>query len=173
MVLFAAWGVTGVTLTSVPAALAATGHPRLGPLAICFMILVGTLMQQAVGKLPARRASLIGLPVLVAGAGLVILGTLNAALLPLLVGGALVGSAAYGFLFVGALAAASEAASGEDRARAAAGVFLVAHTGFCVPPLLTGLAVDALGAPTALAGFWVAMVALSVLLAALLLRRAR
>ena len=49
-------------------------------------------MQQAVGKLPARRASLIGLPVLVAGAGLVILGTLNAALLPLLVGGALVGS---------------------------------------------------------------------------------
>ena len=171
--MFAAWGVTGVTLTSVPAALAATGHPRLGPLAICFMILVGTLMQQAVGKLPARRASLIGLPVLVAGAGLVILGTLNAALLPLLVGGALVGSAAYGFLFVGALAAASEAASGEDRARAAAGVFLVAHTGFCVPPLLTGLAVDALGAPTALAGFWVAMVALSVLLAALLLRRAR
>jgi MFS family permease len=171
--MFAAWGVTGVTLSSVPAALAASGHPRLGPLAICFMILVGTLVQQAMGRLPARRASLVGLPVLLAGAGLVVAGTLDAALLPLLVGGALVGSAAYGFLFVGALAAASEAAAGEDRARAAAGVFLVAHAGFCVPPLLTGLAVDAFGATTALVGFWAAMATFGAALALLLLRRPR
>jgi MFS family permease len=171
--MFAAWGVTGVTLSSVPAALAASGHPRLGPLAICFMILVGTLVQQAMGRLPARRASLVGLPVLLAGAGLVVAGTLDAALLPLLVGGALVGSAAYGFLFVGALAAASEAAAGEDRARAAAGVFLVAHAGFCVPPLLTGLAVDAFGATTALVGFWAAMATFGAVLALLLLRGPR
>jgi MFS family permease len=157
----------------VPAALAASGHPRLGPLAICFMILVGTLVQQAMGRLPARRASLVGLPVLLAGAGLVVAGTLDAALLPLLVGGALVGSAAYGFLFVGALAAASEAAAGEDRARAAAGVFLVAHAGFCVPPLLTGLAVDAFGATTALVGFWAAMATFGAVLALLLLRGPR
>ena len=169
--MFAAWGVTGVALSSVPSALAAAGHPRLGPLAVCFMILVGTAVQQKVGSLPARRASLIGLPVLVAGAGLVVLGTLDAALLPLLAGGALVGSAAYGFLFVGALAGASEAAGGEDRARAAAGVFLVAHAGFCVPPLLTGLAVDAFGAAAALGGFWLGLVALCALLAVLLLRQ--
>ncbi len=86
---------------------------------------------------------------------------------------ALVGSAAYGFLFVGALAAASEAAPGEDRARAAAGVFLVAHAGFCVPPLLTGLAVDAFGTQTALGGFWLATAALAGVLAALLLRQPR
>lgn len=171
--MFAAWGVTGVTLSSVPSALAAAGHPRLGPLAVCFMILVGTALQQLVGQLPARRSTLIGLPVLVAGAGLVILGTLDAALLPLLIGGALVGSAAYGFLFVGALAGASEAADGEDRARAAAGVFLVAHSGFCVPPLLTGLAVDAFGAPAALGGFWGGLVVFSALLALRLLRAPR
>ena len=169
--MFAAWGVTGVTITSVPAALAAAGYPRLGPLAVCFMILVGTATQQAIGRMPARRLSLVGLPVLVSGAGLVILGTLHASLPLLLAGGALVGSAAYGFLFVGALAAASEAASGQDRARAAAGVFLVAHAGFCVPPLLTGLAVDAFGAAAAFAGFWAGLVALCLLLAALLLRR--
>lgn len=171
--MFAAWGVTGVAISSVPAALAAAGHPRLGPLAVCFMILVGTALQQVVGRLPSRRSSLIGLPVLVVGAGLVILGTLNAALLPLLAGGALVGSAAYGFLFVGALAGASEAAAGEDRARAAAGVFLIAHAGFCVPPLLTGLAVDAFGARAALTGFWFGLVALSLVLALLLLRGRR
>jgi MFS family permease len=171
--MFAAWGVTGVAITAVPSALAAAGHPRLGPLAVCFMILAGTAVQQAIGRLPARRLSLTGLPVLAAGAGLVILGTLKASPVLLLAGGALVGSAAYGFLYVGALAAASEAASGHDRARAAAGVFLVAHAGFCLPPLLTGLAVDAFGAAAALAGFWAALALLCALLAALLLRRPR
>ena len=168
--MFAAWGVTGVTITSVPSALAAAGYPRMGPIAVCFMILAGTAVQQAIGRLPARRSSLIGLPVLVAGAGLVVLGTLTATLPLLLAGGALVGSAAYGFLFVGALAGASEAASGEDRARAAAGVFLIAHLGFCVPPLLTGLAVDAFGAAPALGGFWAGL-ALFCALLALRLRR--
>ncbi|MBP0465260.1 MFS transporter [Roseomonas sp. PWR1] len=169
--MFAAWGVTGVTITSVPSALAAAGYPRLGPLAVCFMIVAGTAVQQAIGRWPARRLSLTGLPVLAAGAGLVILGTLGASLPLLLAGGGLVGSAAYGFLYVGALAAASEAASGADRARAAAGVFLIAHAGFCVPPLLTGLAVDAFGAPVALAGFWAGLAGLCTLLALLLLRR--
>lgn len=169
--MFAAWGVTGVTITSVPSALAAAGYPRLGPLAVCFMIIAGTAVQQAIGRWPARRLSLTGLPVLAAGAGLVIVGTLHASLPLLLAGGGLVGSAAYGFLYVGALAAASEAASGADRARAAAGVFLIAHAGFCVPPLLTGLAVDAFGAPLALGGFWGGLAGLCVLLALLLLRR--
>lgn len=169
--MFAAWGVTGVTLTSVPSTLAAAGYPRLGPLAICFMIAVGTAMQQAIGAWPARRLSLTGLPVLLAGAALVLAGTLQASLILLLAGGALVGSAAYGFLFVGALAAASEAASGEDRARAAAGVFLVAHAGFCIPPLLTGLAVDRFGAAAAMAGFWAWLAAFCALLVVLLLRR--
>jgi hypothetical protein len=135
------------------------------------MILAGTAVQQAIGGMAARRLSLTGLPVLVAGAGLVILGTLGASLPVLLAGGALVGSAAYGFLYVGALAAASEAAAGEDRARAAAGVFLIAHAGFCLPPLLTGLAVDRFGAVAALGGFWAGLAALAALLALLLLRR--
>ena len=74
---------------------------------------------------------------------------------------------------LGALAGASEAADGEDRARAAAGVFLVAHSGFCVPPLLTGLAVDAFGAPAALGGFWGGLVVFSALLAVRLLRAPR
>lgn len=169
--MFAAWGVTGVTITSVPSALAAAGYPRLGPLAVCFMIIAGTAVQQAIGRWPARRLSLTGLPVLAAGAGLVILGTLGASLPLLLAGGGLVGSAAYGFLYVGALAAASEAASGADRARAAAGVFLIAHAGFCLPPLLTGLAVDAFGASAALGGFWAGLAGLCALLALLLLRR--
>jgi len=80
-------------------------------------------------------------------------GTLHAALPALLLGGALVGSAAYGFLYIGGLAGVSEKA-GLDRARAAAGVFLVAHIGFCIPPLMAGFAMDAFGAGATLTVFW-------------------
>jgi hypothetical protein len=66
----------------------------------------------------------------------------------------MVGSAAYGFLYIGGLAGVSEKA-GLDRARAAAGVFLVAHIGFCIPPLMAGFAMDAFGAGATLTVFWI------------------
>ena len=95
--MLAAWAVTGTVITAVPTALTEAGYPRMGPLAVCFMILVGALVQQLMARIAARRLVLLGLPVLVLGAGLVMWGTLNAALSALLLGGALVGSAAYGF----------------------------------------------------------------------------
>ena len=52
-------------------------------------------------------------------------------------------------------------------------MFLVAHAGFCVPPLLTGLAVDAFGAPAALGVFWAGTAALCLMLGMLLLRARR
>ena len=167
--MFPAWGTTGVTITSVPAALAAQGMPRAGPVAICFMILFGTAVQQAVKRLRPRKSVLLGLGVLSLGAAFVMWGAVERSLPALLVGGAAVGSAAYGFLFVGGLAAASEDPS--ERARAAAGFFLVAHAGFFLPPLLTGLAVDAFGAPRALAGLVVFVAGFSALLAALIARK--
>ena len=151
--MLAAWAVTGTVITAVPTALTEAGYPRMGPLAVCFMILVGALVQQLMARIAARRLVLIGLPVLVLGAGLVMWGTLHAALPALLLGGALVGSAAYGFLYIGGLAGVSEKA-GLDRARAAAGVFLVAHIGFCIPPLMAGFAMDAFGAGATLTVFW-------------------
>ncbi|HYF06818.1 MAG TPA: MFS transporter [Acetobacteraceae bacterium] len=164
-----AWGTTGVTITSVPATLAAQGMPRAGPIAICFMILFGTAVQQALRGVAPRRSVLVGLFVLSCGAATVMWGAIHGALWALLLGGAAVGSAAYGFLFVGGLAVASEDAT--DRARAAAGFFLVAHIGFFAPPLVTGLAVDAFGAPAALAGLAVFVAAVSALLAAAIRRR--
>jgi len=167
--MFPGWGTTGVTITSVPAALAAQGMPRAGPVAICFMILFGTAVQQAVKRMRPRTSVLVGLGVLSLGAACVMWGAVERSLPALLLGGAAVGSAAYGFLFVGGLAAASEDPA--ERARAAAGFFLVAHAGFFLPPLLTGLAVDAFGAARALAGLAVFVTAFSAMLAAAILRR--
>ncbi|MDB5314478.1 MAG: hypothetical protein JWO24_322 [Rhodospirillales bacterium] len=166
-----AWGTTGVMLTAIPAALAAQGSPRTGPFAVCVMILVGVLVQQFLRGVAARRAVLTGLALMAFGDALAVWGTLSGGVALLLLGGAVIGSAAYGFLFLGGLSAASSAALPENRARAAAGFFLVAHIGFAVPPLLTGLAVDAFGAGVALPGHALAVTLFSLALAPFLRRQ--
>ncbi|WP_165982727.1 MFS transporter [Dankookia rubra] len=149
------WGVTGTVLTSVPAALAAAGLPGAGPLAACAMMGFGVLAQLALRRLAPRRAVGWGLGLLVAGAAACFWGAAVQALWPLLLGGVAVGVAVYALVYPGGLAAVAEAATGEERARAVAGYFVVAHAGFSAGPLAVGLAVDALGVPLALGGTWV------------------
>ena len=164
------WGTTGTVLTSVPAVLTAAGMPQAGPAAACAMMALGVLAQFAQRRLAPRRAVAVGLALLVGAAALAFWGTVARAPWPLLIGGAAVGIAVYAFIYAGGLAAASAAASGEDRARAVAGYFVVAHLGFGAGPLAVGLAVDALGTGPALALAWLAVL-LSV--AALLPRLGR
>jgi hypothetical protein len=152
------WGVTGVVLTSVQSTLAAQGQPLTGPLTACGMMLVGVLAQRALHRVAPRRAVRLGLVVLTLGAGLTFWGAVGGGVWPLLVGGLVVGIGTYGFIYLGGLAAVAEAASGEDRARAVAGYFVVAHLGFSAVPLLIGLAVDGFGAAAALAAAWLALV---------------
>ncbi|MBL6456466.1 MFS transporter [Belnapia sp. T6] len=153
------WGVTGTVLTAVQSALAAGGGRLAGPFAACGMMLVGVMAQRAVRDVAPRRAVRLGLGILLAGAGLTFLGTTGWGMGPLLLGGAVVGIGSYGFVYPGGLAAVAEAASGEGRARAVAGYFVVAHLGFGAVPLLVGLAIDAWGAGPALAGSWVVLLA--------------
>ncbi|MFC7477286.1 MFS transporter [Dankookia sp. GCM10030260] len=153
------WGVTGTVLTSVPAALAAAGLPKAGPLAACAMMAVGVLAQLPLRGLAPRRAVAAGLGLLVAGAAACFWGAAIQALWPLLLGGVAVGVAVYALVYPGGLAAVAEAATGEERARAVAGYFVVAHLGFSAVPLAVGLAVDALGAAAALGLAWLALAA--------------
>ncbi|MDO9708149.1 MFS transporter [Paracraurococcus lichenis] len=163
------WGTTGTVLTAVPAVLAAAGLPRAGPAAACAMMAIGVLAQRPMRVLAPRRAVATGLMLLVAGAALAFWGTAARALWPLLLGGTAVGVAVYAMIYPGGLAAASAAATGEERARAVAGYFVIAHVGFSAGPLAVGLLVDALGAPLAFGLAWVAL----ALSAALLLARLR
>ncbi|MFZ4406850.1 MAG: MFS transporter, partial [Paracraurococcus sp.] len=112
------WGVTGTVLTSVPAVLTAAGLPRAGPLAACAMMAVGVLAQLALRGVPPRRAVVIGLGLLVAGAAVTFGGAAAGALAPLLLGGVAVGVAVYALIYPGGLAAVAAAASAEERARA-------------------------------------------------------
>jgi MFS family permease len=162
-----AWGSTGTMLTAVPATLAAAGHPRLGAVAVAVMILVGVAAQQAMRRIEPRRSVRVGLLVLMLGLALAVPGALSADLVLLLFGGALLGVAAYGFCYLGGLAGAASAARPEERARAAAGFFLIAHTGFAGVPLAVGVLVDAAGAAPAL---WALLALVSISCAALWVR---
>ncbi|SDD16765.1 MFS transporter [Belnapia rosea] len=158
------WGVTGTVLTAVQSTLAAGGQRLAGPVAACGMMLIGVLAQRWFRQVAPQRAVRIGLAVLLAGAGLTFIGTAGGGLWPLLLGGAVVGIGSYGFVYPGGLAAVAEAASGEDRARAVAGYFVLAHLGFGAVPLLVGLAIDGLGAGPALAGSWAVLLLASLVL---------
>jgi predicted MFS family arabinose efflux permease len=166
-----AWGITGTILTSVQAALAAEGRPLAGPAAGCAMMLVGVFAQRAVQGVPPRRAVRIGLAILLLGAGVAFAGALAGGLWPLVGGAMMVGVGVYGFVYLGGLRAVSEAAAGEDRARAVAGYFLMAHVGFSLVPLAVGLAVDAVGPVAALLGLWAAVAVASVALGLAVPRR--
>jgi MFS family permease len=159
------WGATATVLTTVQAAMAAEGRPLLGPLAACGMMIVGLAAQQIGRRMAPGRAVRLGLGVLVAGGGLTFWGVLGGGLVPLLAGAALVGTGTYAFVYPGGLSAVAEAASGEDRARAVAGYFVVAHVGFSAVPLAVGLAVDAFGTAAALFGAWLALAGSAAVLA--------
>lgn len=163
MAMLPGWGVTGVVLTTVPAALAALGQPRAGAWAVAVMILAGAATQQLLKGLAPLHALRLGLPMLCLGAGMVFLGALRNWPALLLPGGLVAGMAAYGLVYLGGLAAATAAAP-HDRPRATAGFFLIAHAGFSVVPLAVGLAADAFGSQAALAGMWVCVVVATALL---------
>ncbi len=144
------WGTTATVLTSGQALVAA---------------------QQALGGVAPRPSVRIGLALLVVAAGLAFLGAILASL-PLFVAGASgVGIGVYAFIYRGGLGAVSEAATGEERARAVAGYFLVAHVGFSIVPMLAGLAVDAFGGAAALGGLW-ALILVTAIVLGVAIRRA-
>lgn len=153
-----AWGLTGVVLTTIPASLAAAGQGQAGAWAVALMILMGAATQQTLRNVAPRPALLMGLPVLVLGSGLAIAGTLGGMLWLLLLGGAMLGTAAYGFVYLGGLALAAAGAP-QERPRAIAGFFVVAHLGFSAVPLTVGFLADAMGTAPTLMGLW-AVVAL-------------
>ncbi len=166
-----AWGITGTVLTAVPAALAAQGYPGAGPWAACLMMLTGAALQLRMRRVAPRQAVLAGLGCLCLGSGLVFWGAAFGLLWPLPLGAMLTGAATYGLIYLGGLAAVSEAA-GQERARATAGYFVVAHIGFGGIPALAGVAMDSFGRGPALLGVWLALLGTALVLA-LAIRRKR
>ncbi len=154
-----AWTVTGILIAVVPSVLNGThgthgtsaGTFNWTALALYLINMVGVVLQPTAGQMTPPRAVRLGLVLLVIGMTLITAGSLQQSIWLLLLGAAVAGSAAYGFIFTGGLTAVSVAA-GQERARASAGFFMFAYIGFSIPPLITGFAFDRFGAAPTLIG---------------------
>ncbi|MEQ8292968.1 MAG: MFS transporter [Roseovarius sp.] len=147
-----AWSTTGMTIAVVPLELAANDLGGWTGLVIFLAIFVGFLCQPMARRMTNTRALGLGfilIPlgflVLLAGVWLNLLGLV-------LLGTCITSAASYGFTYLASLAEVSLRAA-DDRARAAAGLFVYAYSGFSLPVIASGALADLLGLLTALIVF--------------------
>lgn len=147
-----AWSTTGMTIAVVPLELAANGLGGWTGLVIFLAIFVGFLCQPLARRMSNDRALGLGFA-LVPGGFLVLLAGVWLHVLPLvLLGTAITSAASYGFTYLAALSEVTLRAP-DDRARATAGLFVWAYAGFSLPVIASGALADALGLAPAMAVF--------------------
>jgi MFS family permease len=146
------WATTGLVISILPSALTTHGLSGYSGLSTMLAISCGMLFQPAARRLEPRRATRLGLLILVPSYALLAWGACSGMLAGVLVGSFFASSSCYGFVYLGGLAGTANAAGGE-KARATAAYFLMAYVGFSVPVIFTGLIADRYGTPVALTAF--------------------
>lgn len=168
-----AWATVGLVISVFPAALRVHGLAGWSGFSTFLVISTGLLVQPIARGMAPVSSLLIGLALVPTGYAALAAGALVPSLPLVLAGAALVSFAAYGFTYLGGLAAVSAAADEATRARAASGYFLFAYFGFSIPVIASGFLADRFGLSTALVVFGVATVAASVAVATAVHFRAR
>jgi predicted MFS family arabinose efflux permease len=150
---FAAFSILGFFSSLVPTFLHGTlGVHNLALIgATSFLIFITAAISQAVSaRLSARRSLSAGLPLL-----LVCLAALESALfakaLWLFLAGTIAGGVAVGFIFRGGLSELNRLAEPRHRAAVVSTFFAAAYVGLGLPPVLTGLIAELVGAVDATA----------------------
>ncbi|WP_148253656.1 MFS transporter [Aidingimonas lacisalsi] len=153
-----AWATVGLVIAILPSALARHGLSGWTGFTTFGICSCGILFQPLARKLPPLVSTRIGLVILPVSYALIAWGALQGVLGAVLVGTIAASSACYGFVYLGGLSGVLEVA-GEHKARASAGFFLMAYSGFSIPVITTGALIDALGHSLALALFGMALLA--------------
>lgn len=166
-----AWATVGLVISVFPAALAAHGMAAWSGFSTFLVISTGLLFQPLARRLSPTKAVAIGIVLVPLGYLLLATGALLPSLPLVLAGAAVTSAAAYGFTYLGGLAAVSAAATDADRARAASGYFLYAYFGFSFPVVTSGFLADRFGMTVALVAFGIATVVASMALGIALLRK--
>lgn len=165
-----AWSTTGMTIAVVPLELAASELGGWTGLVIFLAIFVGFLCQPFARRMSNGRALALGFVLIPAGFLVLLAGVWLHALALVLLGTCITSAASYGFTYLAALSEVSLRAP-DDRARAAAGLFVWAYVGFSLPVIASGALADALGLPAAMVAFAGAQVAVTGAIVALWRRR--
>jgi MFS family permease len=127
--------------------------------AVFLLFAAGTLTQLLAARFPSRPVVMTGLGLLMAGLALIV-AALAAASMALFLAGTVVGGVAVGGVFLGSLAAANRLAPPGRRGQAISTYFVACYCGLVVPVVGVGVAAGFIGD-------FLAVLALSILLAAL------
>ncbi|WP_306152863.1 MFS transporter [Roseovarius sp. MMSF_3281] len=139
-----AWSTTGMTIAVVPLELAENDFGGWTGLVIFLAIFVGFLCQPIARRMTNNQALTLGF-VLIPLGFIVLLAGVWLKLLPLvLLGTCITSAASYGFTYLASLAEVSLRGP-DDRARATAGLFVYAYFGFSLPVIASGILADRLG----------------------------
>ena len=125
------------------------------------LLAVGTLTQVALSRFSSRRVVLAGLGLFLAGLALIVAALAQASLV-LFIAGTVVGGVAVGAIFLGSLATANRLAPPGRRGQVVSTFFVACYCGLIIPVIGVGVA-------SAFLGDFVAVLALSILLAVLCL----
>ncbi len=159
---FAAFALLGLFASLAPTFLGSVLHQNSHAVqgAVVFGLLaVGTITQVLLFRLPSRRVVLAGLSVFLAALAL-IAAALALATLALFLAGTVVGGVAVGAVFLGSLATANRLAPAQRRGQVISTYFAACYCGLIIPVVGVGVA-------SGFIGDFPAVLALSVLLAAL------
>lgn len=159
-----AWAAMGVITVLVSVQLAKSGLVVWSGASIFLLSCVGLLVLSTARHITAALAVRVGLAVTALGYILTVIGTALGSVGIVMLGAALSSTSCLGFTYVGGLAAVSEKAGDQHRARATSGFFLFAYFGFSLPVVITGFLADAIGLMNALWWFGAFVVVSNVIL---------
>jgi MFS family permease len=147
------WATTGVVISIIPTQLAKFGLTAFAGFCLVLINWTGAFLQPFIRSRFKPITSLkLGFALIPIGFGLVVLGSYYGALAVVLLGTAIIGSAAYGFSYQGGLSIIASLA-GNQRARAVAGYMFYGYIGFGIPAVFLGYLADVFGIMYALLFF--------------------
>ena len=158
------WATTGVVISIIPTQLAKFGFTAYAGFCLVLINWTGAFLQPFIRKRFAPNLSLkLGFALTPIGFGMVVLGCFYGILPIVLIGTAVIGSAAYGFSYQGGLALIANL-GGQQRARAVSGYMFYGYIGFGIPAVFLGYLADAFGIINALLVFEIIITVLSIYL---------
>ena len=163
------WASTGMTIAVMPLLLARLSLDAWSGPVIFLALFAGFLCQPLARRLSGPRARAVGLRLVPLGFAGLLAGAALGSVPLILLGTALTSAASYGFVYLAALAEVPALAPGA-RARATAGLFVYAYSGFALPAMAAGALADRIGLVPAMGVLFAAQ--LLGLLALALRRRA-
>lgn len=139
-----AWSTTGMTIAIAPLELKAQGLGGWTGLVVFLAIFIGFLCQPIARRMTNPRALALGFVLIPLGFLVLLAGLWTGSIGLVLAGTCITSAASYGFTYLAALDEVSSRAP-DNRARAAAGLFVYAYVGFSLPVIASGALADMFG----------------------------